>query len=115
MRVPLNRTCRVPESLPAVTTIRAENETDPRAVGVEPAAVQRVWKAVQRYYQSGIHPAIQLCVRRRGEILIDRAIGHALGNGPDDPPEAKKVLCTPATPFCVLSASKPVTAMLIHK
>ena len=52
--------------------------------------------------------------RRRGEIVIDRALGHAKGNGPDDPPGASKVLCTPETPFSLMSASKPMTAMLIH-
>jgi len=27
---------------------------------------------------------MQLCVRRDGQVLIDRAIGHARGNGPHD-------------------------------
>jgi CubicO group peptidase (beta-lactamase class C family) len=73
-----------------------------------------VWEAVERLYASGIHPAIQLSVRRFGQILIDRAIGHASGNGPDDPPDAPKVRVTPDTPFCAMSASKAVTAMLVH-
>jgi CubicO group peptidase (beta-lactamase class C family) len=111
---PFSRTCRVPDSLESVTAIRAENEVDPRSVGVDRAAVQRVWEAVEHYYRSGIHPAIQLCVRRKGSILLDRAIGHASGNGPDDAPDTEKTPCTPETPFCALSASKPVTAMVIH-
>lgn len=114
MAFSLNRTCRVPESLESVTTVRRENEIDPRAAGVAPESIAEIWAAVERLYRSGIHPAIQVCVRRHGEIILDRAIGHAAGNGPDDPPDAVKVLCTPDTPFCVLSASKPVTAMLIH-
>jgi CubicO group peptidase (beta-lactamase class C family) len=69
---------------------------------------------MQRLYRTGIHPAVQLCVRRHGQVLIDRAIGHASGNGPDDPPHGRKVLATPDTPFNIYSASKAVTAMVIH-
>ncbi|MBI3784860.1 MAG: beta-lactamase family protein, partial [Deltaproteobacteria bacterium] len=73
-----------------------------------------IWQAVERFYATGLHPALQLCVRRRGEVLIDRAIGHASGNGPADPPEAPKQLLTTDTPFCLFSASKAVTAMVVH-
>src|SRR5205823_7554561 len=44
----------------------------------------------------------------------DRAIGHASGNGPGDRPGAPKVLATPDTPFCIFSASKAITAMVVH-
>jgi CubicO group peptidase (beta-lactamase class C family) len=47
-------------------------------------------------------------------VLIDRAIGHAAGNGPEDPPEAPKTLATVATPFTIFSAAKAITAMLVH-
>ncbi|MFI5365060.1 MAG: serine hydrolase domain-containing protein [Candidatus Binatia bacterium] len=114
MRLPFVTTCRVPADLDSVTSVHAQAEIVPRDVGVDAAAVARIWQAVERLYQSGIHPAMQLCVRRRGQVVIDRAIGHASGNGPDDPPEAKKVLVTPATPFTIYSASKAVTAMIIH-
>jgi CubicO group peptidase (beta-lactamase class C family) len=114
MRIPFFTTCRVPESIESVTSIRRGAEVKPREVGVEPDDVDRIWHTVEQLYQSGIHPAIQLCVRRRGQILIDRAIGHAAGNGPEDPEDAKKVLATPDTPFTIFSASKAVTAMVIH-
>ena len=106
--------CRVPRDLPSITTVNREAEVDPRSVGVAPQGVATIWQAVERLYRSGIHPAIQLCVRRHGEVLIDRAIGHASGNGPDDPRHARKVLATPATPFNIYSASKAVTAMIVH-
>jgi CubicO group peptidase (beta-lactamase class C family) len=112
VRCPFVTTSRVPRSLDAVTSIGAEAAaTD---VGVDPAGVARIWSAVEALYRSGIHPAIQLCVRHRGAVLIDRAIGYARGNGPDDPPEAPKVAVTPATPFTIFSASKAVTAMVVH-
>src|SRR5438132_2755772 len=78
------------------------------------AGVDRIWRAGVDLYRSGVHPALQLCVRRRGEVVLDRAIGHARGNGPQDPPDADAVLVTPETPFCVYSASKAVTAMVVH-
>ncbi|MEO8606232.1 MAG: serine hydrolase domain-containing protein, partial [bacterium] len=105
---------RIPKDLDSVTAINRRAEVDPHAVDVEPVGVEQIWRAVQRLYRSGIHPAIQLCVRRHGEVLIDRAIGHASGNGPHDPPQGRKVVATPATPFNIYSASKAVTAMLIH-
>ena len=112
MRCPFVTTCRIPSRPESVTTIAAES--DARDLGVPPESVARIWRAVEALYRSGIHPAIQLCVRRFGAVLIDRAIGHASGNGPDDAPDAPKVLATPATPFTIFSASKAVTAMLVH-
>jgi CubicO group peptidase (beta-lactamase class C family) len=90
------------------------SETPASEVGVSPAGVARIWSVVEHLYRSGIHPAIQLCVRRHGQILIDRAIGHACGNGPHDPPDTPKTPATPATPFNIFSASKAVTAMVVH-
>ena len=107
------RRARVPPDPSGVTTIRP-GEADPRDVGVPPEGVEDIWRAVERLYGSGIHPAIQLCVRRHGRVILDRAIGHATGNGPDDAPGTPKVLATPDTPFCVLSASKAITAMMVH-
>jgi len=95
-----------------VTAIGAE--VPAADVGADAARVARVWSAVQALYRSGIHPAIQLCVRHRGQVLIDRAIGHARGNGPDDPPDAAKIAITPVTPFNIFSAAKAVTAMVVH-
>ena len=114
MRWPFITTCRVPPSLEAVTSIRRDTEVDPRSVGVDPAGVERIWRAVRAFYQVGVHPAIQVCIRRRGQVILDRAIGYASGNGPDDAPDAPKVLVTPETPFNIFSASKAVTAMLVH-
>ena len=104
--------CRVPASLEKVTAVGAE--APPQDLGVSAKAVAGVWDAIRRLYASGLHPAIQLCVRRHGQVLIDRAIGHARGNGPDDPPDAPGTRVTTATPFNIFSAAKAVTAMVIH-
>jgi CubicO group peptidase (beta-lactamase class C family) len=104
----------VPKYLGDVTTIADRSEVPPHELGVTRDGVESIWRAVERVYRSGLHPAIQLCVRRRGEILIDRAIGYAKGGGPNDRQGEPKTACTTETPFNVFSASKAVTAMLIH-
>jgi CubicO group peptidase (beta-lactamase class C family) len=106
------RRCRVPRDLESVTTIGVEE--DPRAGGMTKRGVERIWATVRGLYRGGVHPAIQVCLRREGHVVLDRAIGHATGNGPSDRPEAEKVPATPDTPFVVYSASKAITAMLVH-
>jgi hypothetical protein len=91
---PLRR-ARIPKDLASVTTVGAE--ADPRPVGMTRDNVEAIWRAATHLYRSGIHPAIALCIRRDGEVVLDRAIGHASGNGPADPPDAAKVLATPET------------------
>jgi CubicO group peptidase (beta-lactamase class C family) len=108
---PLRRV-RIPDDLKSVTTTAAE--ADPEPLGLSPRTVNRIWAAARNLYKTGVHPAVQLCLRRHGEVVLDRAIGHARGNGPHDPPEAPKVLATPDTPFCVFSTSKAITATVIH-
>jgi CubicO group peptidase (beta-lactamase class C family) len=108
---PLHR-IDVPGNLKAITTVGEEH--DPEAVGLQKATVESIWGSVREFYKSGVHPAIQLCLRRNGKVVLDRAIGHARGNGPDDSRDTPKVPVTPDTPYCVFSTSKGVTAMVIH-
>ncbi len=103
---------RVPSDLDSATTIGEEE--DAAAAGLEPEAVARIWEAALDLYRSGVHPGLQLCVRREGRVVLDRAIGHARGNGPSDPEDAPKTPMTPDTPACIFSASKAVTAMVVH-
>ena len=110
---PLMRACRVPADLEAVTALAPEVAA--QDVGADPTAVESVWDAVRSLYRTGLYPAIQLCVRRDGATVLHRAIGHASGNAPDDDPEGPRVAVTPETPFVIYSASKAITAMVIHK
>jgi CubicO group peptidase (beta-lactamase class C family) len=103
---------RIPSDLASVTTIGAEE--DPREAGMDAESAARIWRGVEQVYRSGVHPAIALCVRRAGKVVIDRAIGHARGNGPRDGEDAERVLATPETPFVIFSASKAITAMVAH-
>lgn len=83
--------------------------------GVDPRRLERVAQALQHFYDSGAHPGVSLCVRWRGTVVFSRALGFATGGGPDDTPEATRRAMTPDTPVCIFSASKAVTAVLVHK
>jgi CubicO group peptidase (beta-lactamase class C family) len=106
---PLRR-IRVPDDLDAVTTIGAETD----AQALSPRGVEPIWQAAVDLYRSGMHPAVQVCVRHEGEVVLDRAVGHARGNGPHDDSSSVKVPATPETPFVTYSCSKAVTAVLVH-
>ncbi len=99
----------MPADLDAVASIGVEDHS-----GIDPSAVDRIWRAARYWYSAGMHPAIQVCLRHQGRVVLDRAIGHGWGNGPADAPDAEKVLVTPQTPFCVYSAAKAITATVVH-
>ena len=52
-RIPLRALarCRVPEDLDAITSLAPE--TPAEAVGLEPAAIERVWEAALALYRTG--------------------------------------------------------------
>ena len=79
---PLLRRIRMPADLDAATTVG--DEAVPEEAGMTAEQVEAIWKAAVNLYRSGVHPALQLCLRREGRVVLDRAIGHARGNGPDD-------------------------------
>ena len=89
-------------------------EVEPGSVGLERDAVESIWSAVVDFYKTGFHPALGLCIRRRGEVILDRTIGHARGNAPGDLDGNPLVPATPQTLFNFFSGSKAVTGMLIH-
>jgi len=99
----------VPADLTEVTAVGAEEaRTSSRA------AIERIWHAARHWYRAGMHPAIQLCIRQEGRVVLDRAIGHARGNGPDDDTTTVKVPVTTQTPFCVYSAAKGISTTVVH-
>ncbi|MCP5169511.1 MAG: beta-lactamase family protein [Hahellaceae bacterium] len=102
------------DDVDSVTQIRADLEVDPAEVGLKQENIDAIWESTKALYRTGTHPGMQLCVRKQGKIIINRAIGHAHGNGPKDKPDTQKVAMTTETPVCLFSASKAVTALLIH-
>jgi CubicO group peptidase (beta-lactamase class C family) len=111
--IPFMARCRVPADLDGITTFGREEA--PREAHTPRATVERIWRAVEALYRTGAHPAIQVCIRRHGIPILHRAIGHSCGNAPQDPPDAPKQVLGLDTPFTLYSASKAVTAMVIHK
>ncbi|PXX65069.1 CubicO group peptidase (beta-lactamase class C family) [Nocardia tenerifensis] len=101
----------VAEDLDSVTTVGGED--DPGAAGLTPRSVDALWESVRDWYRMGTTPAIQVCLRRNGKIVLNRAIGHGWGNAPGDGADTAKVLATPETPFCGFSTAKGVSAALM--
>lgn len=102
----------VPRHLSDITTIG--HECAPEEAGLSRSEVAILWKRIEAQYRSGLHPAISVVLRRRGQVVLNRTIGHARGNLPDDA-AALKLRATPATPICLFSGSKALTAILVHK
>ena len=110
----LLRLSSLPEDLDEVIRIDTRREVDPAEAGLRRADLDRVWDEVIKVYRSGVHPAITINLRYRGKIVMARSIGHARGNGPRDGDDVARVVAQPDTPMCLFSASKAVTALLVH-
>lgn len=100
----LFRTVSVPADLAPITAIDSAGEVSPQTAGLSEESVDAIWAACQNLYRTGVYPLLSLCLRRRGEIVLNRVIGHAQ--------EGK--VATLDTPICLFSASKAVSAVLIH-
>ena len=109
---PLRR-IHVRRDLNSITDIGPEDP--PEAGGVSARKVDAIWRSVRDWYRSGVHPAMQVCIRRNGAVILNRAIGHSHGNGPHDGKDTERVAVTVDTPFCVYSTSKAITAFVVHK
>ncbi|NUS43204.1 MAG: beta-lactamase family protein [Mycobacteriaceae bacterium] len=101
----------VAADLGAVTTVG--NEDPPAAAGFTSVQVEALWDSVRAWYRLGTTPVIQVCVRRNGRMVLNRAIGYGWGNAPGDGPDAPRVLATPDTPLCGFSTAKGVAATLM--
>lgn len=100
----LNRSAGVPRNPESALDFDPSREAEPEAVGLTRRDVDKIWLAVEGLYRSDVFPAITFCMRRKGQVVINRALGHAREGVP----------ATPDTPICLFSASKAVTAMMIH-
>lgn len=110
---PWKALCTVPGDLDAVTSIGPEAE--PGDASTTRHAVESVFDAARKLYRTGLYPALQICIRRRGFVVLNRALGLARGGRPGDGPDSVRVPVTTDTPFRIYSASKAITAMVIHK
>ena len=101
----------VPADPDAVTAVGPED--DPTTVGLTRSDVEQIWASVLDWYRLGTTPAIQICVRRHGAVVLNRAIGHTRGNAPAGAPDAGVEPITVDSPFCGFSTAKGVTATVI--
>jgi CubicO group peptidase (beta-lactamase class C family) len=107
------RRVRVPNDIGRVTTIDRDAEADPKDVGLDPLRVEGIWNAVEDLYRSGLQPAMTLVVRRHGRIVLKRSIGCLSGSTPGD--HGPPVPIQPDSPVSLFSASKAISALLVHK
>jgi CubicO group peptidase (beta-lactamase class C family) len=99
---------RIPFHAPEEVAVRnLAAEVPARDAGLAPDAAARIWRSALDLYRTGFYPAVALCVRRRGHVIVDGAIGHERP-GPGGRP------ATPGSLFNLFSASKAITAMVIH-
>lgn len=113
MRALIDRTTEV-----VARKIRATRHVDGITdIGTERGGdgAERIWQRVVALYASGMHPAIQVCVRHRGEVIIERALGHAQGVEPGKRPSPEARRLHVDTPINLFSAAKPVAAVVMHK
>src|SRR5436190_21524464 len=103
---------KVPPELDRVSSIDREAECDPRDVGLDPQRVEHIWEAVEDLYRTGLQPAMTLVLRRGGKVILKRAIGCVSGNAPGD--DRPPVPLDPDAPLSLFSASKAISALLIH-
>lgn len=94
----------IPRSLDPLIRHGEEGSLDKTGMGS--GQVDAIWRATRKLYRGGMSPAMSLCLRRHGEIMLNRSIGFA-------DPDTQRIM-TPETPVCLFSASKVVTAMLVH-
>ncbi len=104
---------QIPENLDSVTRI-ATNECSDQELFLARPSRARIWQAVEELFRSGVYPAVTFCLRHQGQIVLNRSLGWSKGYGPHVGSPQSAVLAEPDSPICLFSASKVVTAMLIH-
>lgn len=108
------RGIEVPETLYGITDIDEKSEINPQDVDFTHGEVNKIWAAVEDFYRTGMYPGLSFCLRRKGQIVLNRSIGYARGIQPEEGLD-EPVLMTTDTPVCLYSASKAVMAMVVHK
>jgi CubicO group peptidase (beta-lactamase class C family) len=111
------RTCRnlvfrgisVPDELTGLVDI------DPKEIpalqqGLAQPDIERLWGHAESLFKSGMHPMVTMCIRRGGDVILNRSVGYA-----DGATHTQPRIGSLQTPVCLFSASKAVAAMLIHK
>lgn len=80
-------------------------EVDPARTGLSTEGIETIWRDVEALYRTGLHPAVALTIRHRGEVVLDRACGHV--------DAAQTRVVDGETEFNLFSASKLLSAVLV--
>lgn len=89
----------------------SENAAEPEALGMDSRRLAKTVDLFRRQQADGQFPGGQLVARRNGQLVLNEAIGVARGFRPGEP--GPPVPVRPETPFPVLSAGKPLAAVVI--
>lgn len=100
----------LPRDLDEITCIDTANEVSPEQAGMTQREVDAIWADTLNLYRKGMHPMISLCLRRQGKIVLNRSIGYQRGDANSE----DAVVGNLNTPICLFSASKAISAMLVH-
>ena len=100
----LFRTVDIADDLESVTDIDSANEVSPQKADLSREAVDAIWEACEALYRSGVYRMFSICVRRHGHIVLNRSVGEYRPGK----------TATVNTPVCLFSASKAISAVLIH-
>lgn len=94
-----------------MTTLPHEGSVKPESVNIDPGKLAKVVELFQDQQRSGAFPGGQLVLRRNGKLVLNEAVGIARGLRPNEniPPAQVQT----QTPFPVLSAGKPLAAIVI--
>lgn len=115
-------------SAPVEVPVQIAETGEFAADGALRAARERLWACVLRLYETGLFPGISVCIQHEHQPLLHRAIGYArldnatggvsgappLTVGPQAWLQGGGMPMRPEQPACLFSASKMVTAMLMH-
>ncbi len=116
MKLFSTNTHHVPADLSSI--MAAQHEVAPELGGMTQTQIDKIWQSVESLYRTGNHPMISMCIRRHGQIVLNRSLGYsrvaAQHNKNQKIQDQPHVIATPDTPVCLFSASKIVNAMLVH-
>ena len=88
-----------------MSTLDFSREVSPEAAGLKPAAVASLATLFEdQIRRQGLHPAAQLVVLRRGQVILDRALGVG-----------RFAAVNKDTPFLAFSVTKPFTGLCVLK
>lgn len=111
MKLFSTNTYYVPDDLSSIT--QSKNEVSADLGGMTTQNIQKIWNSIESLYSSGNHPLISVCIRRQGQIILNRSIGYQTAVKKGESPE-HAIIANTDTPICLFSASKIVNAMLVH-